>query len=73
MVPVLAFGNTAGANPAGGHFGVSMGEPIEPDREWGPKGYGYQTLKRKGNTHLDIVGKEGTREHGTCLVLASTM
>ena len=68
MLALLAIGNSVSAACP---FGVCMGDPIKPDKGWGPKGYGSQALEYKGATPLDFVVKEGTREHGTCMVWAA--
>ena len=68
MLALLAIGNSVSAACP---FGVCMGDSIKPDKGWGPKGYGSQALEYKGSTPLDFVVKEGTREHGTCMVWAA--
>ena len=66
MVALLAIRNTAGAGP----FGVSMGDPIKPQRGWDAGGYGTEEREYKGNLPFDVILIEGTREGGACRVEA---
>ena len=66
MVALLAIGNTTAAGP----FGVSMGDPIEPDDGWNAHGYGIQERNYEGSLPFDGIFIIGTREGGACAVQA---
>ena len=56
MLALLAIGNSVSAACP---FRVCMGDPIKPDKGWGPKGYGSQALEYKGTRLSDFAMKEG--------------
>ena len=55
-------------------FGVSMGDPINPDEGWTPHGLGLVTREYKGALGgFDHLVTTGTREGGACQVGAATI
>ena len=67
MVALLAIGNTAAA----GLFGVSMGDPIKPDKGWDARGYGTEEREYKGSLPFSSIHIEGTRKGGACGIFAN--
>ena len=66
MVALLAIGNTDAAGP----LGVSMGEPIKPDKGWDSRGYGTEEREYKGSLRFRGMHIEGTRKGGACGIVA---
>ena len=62
LVALLAIGNTAAAGP----LGVSMGDPIKPNKGWDARGYGTEEREYKGSLPFSSIHIQGTRKGGAC-------
>ena len=63
MVALLAVGDPAAAGP----FGVSMGDPVEPDDGWSAKGFGTERRKYEGSLPFDEIWIFGTQKGSLCI------